>query len=408
MAWWRRLLPSSRKTSTLDIWREVFGSRTAKSGRAVTVDTALQVSAALACVRVLANGVSQVPLKLFEESTDGRSRRPAREHPLYDVLHRRPNPWQTSYQFRQTLMMHVALCGNHYSFINRVRGRVVELIPFTPGTMSVKRAADYSLSYVSRDAKGQEQVFPAESIWHVRGMSWNSWQGLETLSLAREALGLSMALESFQSDFHAKGARPVGVLSVDGKLTDEQYQKLRKWLESEHGKNDPTQPMILDNAAKWFQQTMSGVDAQTLESRKHQIEEVCRAFGVMPIMIGFSDKTATYASAEQMFLAHVVHTLSPWYEMLEQDIDVRLLTDEDRRQGVYAKFVAQGLMRGAIKDTAEYLTKLTSGGIMTRNEAREKIELDALDGLDEPLTPANTAKPEPTDNPPADPADPAA
>ena len=402
MAWWSRLLPA-RKMSTLELFREVFGSRASTAGKTVTVNTALQVATALACVRVLANGVAQVPLKLFVESDDGRRRKPAKDHPLYDVLHRRPNPWQTSFQYRQTLMLHVALCGGHYSFINRVRGRIVELIPFIPGAVTVKRAEDCSLTYVVRGANGDEQTFQAESIWHVRGLSWDSWRGLEVITMAREALGLSMALEGFQSDFHAKGARPMGVLSVDGKLSDEQYKKLRKWLEAEHGKNDPTQPMILDNAAKWISQTMTGVDAQTLESRKLQIEEVCRAFGVMPIMIGYSDKAATYASAEQMFLAHVVHTLSPWYEMLEQDIDVRLLSDTDRRQGVYAKFVAQGLLRGALKDTADYLVKLTGGGIMTRNEAREKIELDAIEGLDEPLTPAGTAKPEPVEELPADP-----
>lgn len=406
MAWWHRLIPGRKSASTLDLWREVFGGRETKSGKAVTVDTALQVATALACVRVLANGVSQVPLKLFAESDDGRRRKPAREHPLYDVLHRRPNQWQTSYQYRQTLMLHTALCGNHYSFINRVRGKVVELIPFTPGSVTVKRNTDYSLTYVSRDAKGAEQEFPAESVWHVRGLSWNSWLGLEPITMAREALGLSIALEHFQADFTAKGARPSGVLSVDGKLSDEQYKKLRKWLEAEHGRNDPTQPMILDNAAKWIQQTMSGVDAQTLESRKFQIEEVCRAFGVMPIMIGYSDKAQTYASAEQMFLAHVVHTLSPWYEMLEQDIDCRLLTDADRRNGIYVKFVAQGLLRGALKDTADYLVRLSSGGIMTRNEAREKIELDAIDGLDEPLTPAGIVPPDPGANTEPDPNDP--
>ncbi len=109
----------------------------------------------------------------------------------------------------------------------------------------------------------------------------------------------------------------------------------------------------------------------------------------MPIMVCSSDKATTYASAEQMFLAHVVHTLAPWYERIEQAIDCQLLTDEERAQGYYVKHVTQGLLRGALKDTAEYLYRLVNIGIMSRNEARNLLEMNPLDGLDEPLTPAN-------------------
>lgn len=356
----------------------------------MNVDTALQVATVFACVRVLADGLAQVPLKLFRESPDGKVRLPERSHPLYDVLHRKPNPWQTSYRYRETLMLHLALCGNHFSFINRVNGRVVELLPFTPGKVRVKQNSDYSFTYEAQARDGTWATIPSEAMWHLRGPSWNSWMGLETVTLARDAIGLSMAIEEQQAGLYKNGVSIPGVLGIEGTLNDEQYKKLRDWFEKEHeGSRNSGRPMIIDRSAKWHQLAMTSTDAQTVESRRMQVEEVCRPFRIMPIMIGFADKTATYASAEQMFLAHVVHTLAPWYERIEQDIDVSLLTTAERASGIYAKFVEEGLLRGAMKDTAEYLTRLSQAGIMTRNEARSKLDMNPLDGLDEPLTPTN-------------------
>lgn len=399
MAWWRRLLPGRKGYTTLDLFKEIYGGRAAHTGKSVTVQTALDVVTVLGCVRVLAEGVAQIPLKLFQE-TD-RARMPAKEHPLYRVLFRRPNDWQTSFEYRETLMFHLALCGNHFSYVNRIRGDVVELIPFEPRQVKVTRAPNYDLSYeITSPDGGSKQAFPAAAIWHVRGPSWNSWMGMEAVTLARDAIGLAMSIEEQQASFYKNGAHVSGMFSIDGTLTDEQHKQLNKWIEQyQTGGDKAGGTLLLDRAAKFTQRVMSAVDAQTLESRRHQIEEICRAFRVMPIMVGFSDKTATYASAEQMFLAHVVHTLSPWYERIEQSIDVSLLSDADQRAGLYAKFVEEGLLRGALKDTAAYLKELCLAGIMTRNEARAKLEMNPLPGLDTPLEPANiTGKKKPDDD----------
>lgn len=401
MSWWQRLIPARKGYTTLDLFKEVFG-RTSKSGKSVNAQTALEIATVLACVRVLSEGVAQIPLKLFLESD--KQRLPAKDHPLYSVLFRKPNPWQTSFEYRETLMFHLALCGNHISFKNRVRGKIVELIPFEPGQVTVKRNADFSLKYVVRAGNGKTQDFPQESIWHIRGPSWNSWMGLEIVTLAREAIGLSMAIEEQQANFFQKGAQTSGLYSVEGNLTDDQYIKLAKWIKDNYeGPENTGKTMVLDRAAKYTSRVMNSVDAQTLESRKHQIEEICRFFRVMPIMVGFSDKAATYASAEQMFLAHVVHTLSPWYERIEQSIDVNLLSEKDQEDGIYAKFIEEGLLRGALRDTAAYLKELCSVGIMTRNEARAKLDMNPLAGLDKPLEPANiTGKPINADKKPSD------
>jgi HK97 family phage portal protein len=392
-----------KAASTLELFKQVFGSNQSLTGDSVNWKTALQVSAVLGCTRVIANGISQVPLKLFRESSDGRSRLPAKEHPLYRVLHRRPNPWQSSFEFRQTIAFHLVLCGNAFSFKNVVNGRVVELIPFEPGCVEVERLPDGDLLYRVATPNGRKQEFPSEAIWHIRGPSWNGWMGMEAVQLAREAIGLSIATERQHAKLHANGVQTTGTYSVDGKLNRQQYEDLRKHIvENTTGANSGM-PLIVDNGAKWLAQAMSGVDAQHIETRRLQVEEVCRAMGVMPIMVGHADKTATYASAEQMFLAHVVHTLSPWYECIEQSIDVNLLTERDASDGVYAKFVEEGLLRGSIEATANVIDKYVNGGLMTPNEGRAKLDMnpDADPASDKLRVPANIVGKQPPREDPA-------
>lgn len=373
---WRWPWASERKMTTLELFREIYGGRPSSSGKSVTWDTAIGVSAVFACTRVIANGISQVPLKLFREV--GRSRVPAVDHPLYRVLHRRPNAWQTSFGFRQTIGLHLVLTGNAYVAIERApgSGRVLNLIPLDPTTVAVKRSREWEVTYEVSDLYGANRTLSADMVWHIKGPSWCTYLGLDAVSLARDAIGLTMATEESQAAFHKNGAKPSGTYSIDSVLNPTQYAQVVEYLKKSSQANAGT-PLILDRGAKWLQTAMTGVDAQHIETRKFQVEEIARAMGVMPIMIGASDKTATYASAEQMFIAHVVHTLSPWYECIEQSIDTTLLTERDERDGIYAKFVEEGLMRGAALDTATMLDKYVNGGIMKTNEARAKLDLDA-------------------------------
>jgi HK97 family phage portal protein len=397
---WRR----KSDDGLLELFRDIFGSQLAKAGVTVTWDTALKVATVLACVRVIANGVAQVPLKLFQESPDGKVKLPARDHPLYYLLHSRPNPWQTSFEYRETLVYHLAMTGRHYSFINRLRGRIVELIPFEPGQVEAKRIDGGDIVYKVTLANGSTQTFPAESIWHIRGPSWNGWQGMDAMRLAREAIGLSMAAEDQHAHLFANGVSPSGVYSVEGTLNVDQYKALRNFIKENYTGANSGLPMLMDRSAKWMSTAMTGVDAEHLAVRRFQVEEVCRAIGVMPIMVGHTDKTATYASSEQMFLAHVVHTLTPWYARLEQSMGAHLLTEADVRAGIYAMFVAAGLMRGSMKDRADYLAKaLGAGGSpawMTQDEVRGLEELNPMGGTAAVLPIATNvgAKPKPNDD----------
>lgn len=406
---WRGLAGKSGsgnpKYDQLAAFAEVLGSRESKSGQVITSTTALQVSTVLACVRVLADGVAQSPLKLYRERLGGKGSDPATDHPLYLLLYRRPNPWQTSFAFRETMMFHLVLCGNFFAFKNRVgrEQRIRELIPIDPGRVEVKRNADWSLTYRVRGDDGRTKDFPAEAIWHIRGPSWNSWMGMDAVRLARESIGLSMAIEADQAQLYKNGLRTSGVYAVEGKLVGDQYKDLRKHITD--WQLDPGGPLILDMAAKYLQQTMTGVDAQTLESRRLQVEETCRPFRVMPIMVGHADKTATYASAEQMFIAHRVHTLAPQCERIEQSIDNDLL-DAAADRDIYAKFNLDGLMRGAFKDrTNGYAKALGAGGSpawMTPNEIRALEEMNPIEGGDELPKPTNPPVTDPPDDDPKD------
>lgn len=388
--------------NSLELWRELYGSNTSKAGASVTLDRALQVSTVLACARVISNGISQVPWRVYQE-TDGR-RRVATDHPIHRLIYRRPNGWQTSYEFRETVMLHLAMTWNAFIFLNRVGSarRITEMVPLDPSRVTVKRAADFTLTYEVRGETGATRTFPAEAIWHIRGPSWNSWVGLDAMKAARESIGLGIALEEGQAALQANGLQTNGLLSVKDKLSPEKYKELGAWLDqyapggARHGK-----PMLLDLGADFKSMMMSGADAQTLESRKFQVEEICRGYGVLPIMIGHSgDKNATFASSEQLFLAHVVHCLMPWYERLEHSGDLNLLTDAELDAGYYTKFTPQALMRGAMNDRAEYYAKgLGSGsakGWLTQNDVRGFEDLDRSDDPEAdklPQPPAPVAAP---------------
>lgn len=368
--------PTSQKSGSLrDLLRTAAG-RISASGQAVNSKTAIQVATVYACCRVIGEGVAQVPLKIMQ--TTGKTRLPATNAPLYDLLGSKPNPWQTSFEYREMLVWHAVLGGNHFSFINRGSGgKILELVPFSPGQVTVKRAKDWSLSYVVRANDGESQTFPAESIWHVKGPSWDGWNALEPVKLAREAIGLAMATEEAAGALHKNGVRPSGVYSVEGKLVGTQYKELSDWIDTHQaGAANTGKPLILDRAAKWVGTQMTGTEAQSYETRRFQIEEICRFARVMPIMVGHADKVATYASSEQMFLAHVVHTLAPWYQRLEQSIDAFLLTAAERNSGIYSNFVEEGLLRGSALSTKDTILGYVNGGLMTANEGRAKLDMN--------------------------------
>jgi len=375
--------PWQKKQNITQILKTLGIEFQSKSGASVTLESAIKVTTVLACARVIAEGIAQIPLKLYRERPGG-GREPMPDHPVYRVLARRPNEWQTAYEFREMMGIHLALCGNFYAFINSPDGRITELLPFEPGAVTVKRDG-WNILYKVRMPSGEQQDIPASQMWHVRGATIGGVVGLDFVQMAREAIGLAMSVEEHGSRMFANGARPGGILTTAGILKKDQVNELREsWEQMQGGSANAYRTAILWGGLDFKAMAMPNDQAQMLELRKFQVEEICRAYRVMPIMVGYSDKTATYASAEQMFLSHVVHTMGPWYSRIEQSGERNLLTEKDRDGGLYLKFNVSALLRGAHADRANYFkAALGSGGSppwMTQDEVRELEELNPFGG----------------------------
>jgi HK97 family phage portal protein len=381
--------PSEQKSISIDdLWSRIDGGLSSKAGPPVNWQNALRVSVAFSCARVLAEGIAQIPLKLMQEETNGGSRA-AREHPLYQILARRPNDWMTSFEFRETMMFHAIFAKGGYAIINRSGGKVKELIPVMPECIRIEQNSDASLTYWVKMLDGTQRPFPKSSIFHLRGPSWNGVEGLDVIDLAREALGLAIATEETHARFHKNGAKAAGIISMDGELKAEGRAALKKAFQDATTGGNAYKTLVLDQGAKFSQMSMTGVDSQHLETRRHQIEEVCRFMRVFPQMAGYSDKTSTFASAEQFFIAHVVHSLGPWNERWEQSLDRDLLTKQEIAQRYFTKLSVQGLMRGDVTSRSSFYASAITNGYMTRNEVRALEDLNPIEGLEEPLIPLN-------------------
>ena len=357
------------------------------AGAVVTDKTALQVSTVLACVKVIADGCATPALEVFRYKSD-RTRERAENIPEYRLLARRPNEWQTSFEWRRLMTMHAALSGAALSI--KVRGdnrRVKELIPVPPGRWDVRKIARYEVRYRCWDEFGLIGEFTPDEVFVLHGVQWDWVNTLNAVMLARGAVGLAIAAEKSQASMHENGLRPTGVYSVEGNLTSEQHERLSAWIKSRSGPEKAGTPLVIDRAAKWISTAMSGVDSQHLETRRFQVEEICRGYGVFPVMVGHSDKASTFASTEAFFGGHVKHTLAPWHRAWTQRLDEMLL---DGSGPLFAEFDVRYLLAGSIKDRALYARTMAEMGIYTRNELRDEEGKDPLPGLDEPLTPLNT------------------
>lgn len=406
MSIFRSLFEKKVIDATALTWQAMLGSGSSKTGLSVTELTALRVTALYCCCRVITEDIGKIPLKLMREKAD-ESKEVATDHPLHRVLSLRPNDWQTSMEWRGTMLLHALLCQGGYSFINRNErtGEVLELIPLMPGRVTPKQDAQWNLTYEVSDQAGKIATLRRDQVHSIHGMSWNGFSGLPVVSQGREAIGLAQATEETQARLHGQGARPGGIISTTAALTPEQTARIKaQFADNYSGVENAFKALLLDNGFKFEPWAMTGVDGQHLETRKFQIEEVARLFRVFPQMIGYTDKATTYGSAESFFGAHVVHTLMPWVANWEQAIARDLLTEAELREGYRPKFFLNALLRGdAAARSAFYESAVAKACWMTRNEARKLEDLNPLPGLDDLLVPMNLqggapkAAPDPAD-----------
>lgn len=351
----------------------IFIGGGSRAGKTVDRQTALQTSAILCGARVISQGISQVPLKLYREIDEGgRSKRePARDHPLYRILADQPNDFQTSFSFRETLVMHAVIGGNGYAYISRKgNGEVRELLPICPD--HIRPMWDDQRKELVYEFDGRK--LKPNDVLHLHGPSWTGYSGMSAVELARESIGLSVAMRDSKADLFGKGGRPSGVLSSDLKASPELIERIKKGWAERYGPNGEGGIAVLDGGWKFAPMEMTSVDSQTLETMKFLIEEVARFLMIFPQMLMQADKP-TYASVEQFFIAHVVHTLDPWMDRIEQEIKKSLIGYEGDNANIYPRFSREGLLRGAARDRAEfYKAALGAGGSpawMTPNEVRQ-------------------------------------
>jgi len=368
---------------------DMIDGRSSAQVAGVTVNsrTALKVSTVLACVKVIADGCATPALNVFRQKSDGTRER-AINIPEFRLLNRRPNEWQTSFEWRQLMTAHAVLTGSALSIkVKGANGRVRELIPVEPGRWDIRKVSRYEVRYRCYDEFGLIGDFGPDEVFVLNGLQINYAEAHDVIQLARSAIGLAIATERSQESMHKNGLRPSGVYTVEGNLNEDQHSRLTKWISDRlSGPNKAGLPFVLDRSAKWVSTAMTGVDAQHIETRRLQIEEIRRIFGVFPIMVGHADKTATFASSEPFFAAHLIHTLAPWHQAWIQRLDETLL---DGAGPLFCEFDTRYLRAGSMKDRAVWSRTMREMGIYTGNELREEEGKDPLPGLDVPLSPLN-------------------
>jgi HK97 family phage portal protein len=355
-----------------------------KAGARVSEISAIDVTAVFCAARVIAEGLAQMPVRVVEIETDrqGRERWQTRaDHWAHELLAVRPNAWQTSYEFREGMIFNAVLGQGALAIKNVVAGRVVDLLPVPAGSWTVEQQADWSLK-IRVDYAGRErahQYFGIQDVFYIRGPSLDGYRGLPAIRQAREAIGLSIALERQQAKLAGNGGKPSGILSFGQRLSAETVAQLRETWQDRYGPDGDGGIAVLDGDAKFASMTMTSVDAQHLETRRMQIEEIARAFRVQPMMLMQQDKAATYASAEQFARMHVTHTLGPWIERFEQAAARDIL---GLAAGLRVDLDERNLLRGDFEAQGEYYTKaLGAGGQpgwMTVNEVRAELGLNPV------------------------------
>lgn len=358
-----------------------FGGST--SGKAVNERTAMQMTAVYACVRVLSEAVAGLPLHVYRYKEDG-SREKALKHPLYRILHDEPNPEMSSFNFRETLMGHLLLYGNAYAqIIRNGRGEVVGLYPLMPAKMTVDRDSGGNLYYLysrgsddAPEAGENGQVYlPPDQVLHIPGLGYDGIVGYSPIAMAKNAVGLGIATEEYGAKFFANDASPSGILEHPGVLKNP--DKVREsWNKLFRGSVNSHQIAVLEEGLKYQPIGISPDQAQFLETRKFQLNEIARIFRVPPHMVGDLEKSS-FSNIEQQSLEFVKYTLEPWLMRWEQAMGRRLFT-EGEKESYFIRFNVEGLLRGDYESRMNGYAVARQNGWMSANDIRELENLDRI------------------------------
>ncbi len=357
-------------------WQEWFG--TSSSGKVVTADKAMALAAVWACVRLLSESTSTLPLKVYKREADG-SRKLAQDHPAYKVLCRRPNTEMTPSRFMLLLVASICLRGNAFIEKLMIGKKLVSLNPLLPQNMVVKRLDNGQLQYTYTE-NGKKRVIPIDRMMHIRGFGLDGVCGMMPMHIGREVFGSAMAIEESAAKIFENGLQNSGFISSKVALNPEQRARLRKYMQAFVGSKNAGKIMVLEGDLSYQNVTMNPESAQMLESRSFSIEEICRWFRVPPFMVGHVDKQSSWASSvEGMNLLFLTNTLRPLLVNIEQEISRCLLDGDD---DYFAEFSVEGLLRADSAGRSAYYTTALQNGWMSRNDVRRLENLPPIDGGD--------------------------
>ena len=350
------------------------------AGKAVTERSAMQMTAVYSCVRILAEAVAGLPLHFYRYEEDG-SKKKAIDSNLYHLLHDEPNPEMSSFVFRETLMTHLLLWGNAYAqIIRNGKGEIVALYPLMPNKMTVDRDENGILyySYQRSQEEGKEAgtvILRTKDVLHIPGLGFDGLVGYSPIAMAKNAIGLAIATEEYGAKFFANGAAPSGVLEHPGTIKDP--ARLREnWNSTFGGSTNSGKVAVLEEGMKYTPISISPEQAQFLETRKFQINEIARIFRVPPHMVGDLEKSS-FSNIEQQSLEFVKYTLDPWIIRWEQSLNRTLLNQEEKKT-YFFKFNVEGLLRGDYQSRMQGYATARQNGWMSANDIRELENLDKI------------------------------
>ena len=346
---------------------------TSSSGKAVNEKTALQTTAVYACVRILAETIASLPFHTYRYTLNGKEK--AIEHPIYYLLHSEPNPEMTSFVFRETLMSHLLLWGNAYAQIIRDgRGRVLGLYPLLPNKVIVNRNQHGELVY-QYEKEGQTYFLRSYEVLHIPGLGFDGLIGYSPIAMAKNAIGMAIATEEYGAKFFANGANPGGVLEHPGVVKDP--ERIREsWNAVYQGSSNAHRVAVLEEGMKFQSIGIPPEQAQFLETRKFQLNEIARIFRIPPHMIGDLEKSS-FSNIEQQSLEFVMYTLDPWVVRWEQAIQRALFTENEKRQ-YFVKFNVDGLLRGDYQSRMNGYAVGRQNGWLSANDIRELENLNRI------------------------------
>lgn len=357
-----------------------FGSTT--SGKTVNERTAMQTTAVYACVRILAETIASLPLHTYKYTETGKEK--AMEHQLYNLLADEPNPEMTSFVFRETLMSHLLLWGNAYAQIIRDgRGNIIGLYPLLPNKMSVNRASNGEIYYIysrysdeNPNIEGYGQMYlQNHEVLHIPGLGFDGLVGYSPIAMAKNAVGMSIACEEYGASFFANGANPGGVLEHPGVVKDPARVR-DSWNSVYQGTGNAHKVAVLEEGMKFQSVGIPPEQAQFLETRKFQINEIARLFRIPPHMVGDLEKSS-FSNIEQQSLEFVKYTLDPWVIRWEQAMKKALLLPSEKKD-YFIKFNVDGLLRGDYQSRMNGYSIGRQNGWLSSNDIRELENLNKI------------------------------